>query len=309
MAAPFDEAQGDWDAKGAKKESENCRGDRRSPSFGLAMMHAYQLCVWRWFIVALLISACQSVDGPFGTTQPWRTPEMKRVRSPAEFERQIQPLIDSTKQPKVIFIGVYGGTPPPWDNAAWFDPQLWPPYRAVELKNEVEINRIAYHDSLMHVLALHVGTLFPYNLTLMIQGDGEVVSDMIKIVHARGDRLFLVGHSFGGRVVGEVAHDLNKQSIPVEMVAYVESFGTSSAIPANVRQAFNFYVPTSFAVCPGLSAIKAVDERATRLVNIAVPEPVGPYSGFCAAHRNIDSDPRVWQPLVEFLRRVAAETR
>jgi thioesterase domain-containing protein len=97
-------------------------------------------------------------------------------------------------------------------------------HRAVDLQNEAELNRIAYHDSLMHVVALYVAKLFPNNLTLMIQGDSDVVSDIISLVYARGDRLFLAGHSFGGRVVGEVARDLSKKAIPVEMVVYIESF-------------------------------------------------------------------------------------
>jgi len=262
-----------------------------------------------WLLFALvLLAACQSVNGNNESVKSWRAPDLKRVRSPVEFERQIQPLIGNVKQPKVIFIGVYGGNPPPWENAAWFDPQLWPAYRVVDLNNETELNRIAYHDSLMHVVALHVGKLFPSSLTLMIQGDSNVVSDIIDLIYARGDRLFLVGHSFGGRVIGEVAQDLSKKSIPVEMVAYIESFWSSGVIPANVRQAFNFYVPVSFAVCPGLSAIKAEDERATRVINIAVPDPIGPYSGFCAEHRNIDSEPRAWKPLVEYLKSQAALT-
>jgi hypothetical protein len=46
------------------------------------------------------------------------------------------------------------------------------------------------------------------------------------------------------------------------------------------------------------------------LFNIAVPDPTGPYSGFCAEHRNIDSDPRVWKALVEYLKLQATpETR
>ena len=262
-----------------------------------------------WLLLAsVLLAACQGINSNSESDKPWRAPELKRVRSPAEFERQIQPLMGAAKQPKVIFIGVYGGNPPPWENAAWFDPQLWPAYRVVDLKNETELNRIAYHDSLMHVVALHVGKLFPNSLTLMIQGDSDVVSDIIKVIYARGDRLFLAGHSFGGRVIGEVARDLNQKSIPVEMVAYIESFWSSGVIPANVRQAFNFYVPVSFAVCPGLSAIQAEDERATRVINIAVPDPIGPYSGFCAEHRNIDSEPRAWKPLVEYLKSQAAPT-
>jgi len=273
-------------------------------------MLGFRLGVLRWFALILLLTACQSVDDNFTITQPWHAPELKRARSPVEFERQIQPLIGALKQLKVIFIGVYGGNPPPWEKAAWFDPQLWPLYRAVDLENEMELNRIAYHDSVMHVVALNIGKVFPSNLTLMIQGDSDVVSDMIKSLYAPGDRLLLAGHSFGGRVIGEVARDLSKKAIPVEMVAYIESFWSSGSIPANVRQAFNFYVPVSFAVCPGLSAIRAENEQTTQLLNIAVPDPTGPYSGFCSEHRNIDSDPRVWKALVEFLRqRAAGEAR
>jgi hypothetical protein len=260
--------------------------------------------------LAISLTACQGVDGTFQSAAPWREPKLQRVRSAAEFERQIEPLLASLKKPKVIFIGVYGGNPPSWEKAAWFDPQAWPPYRTVDLRDETGLNRIAYHDSLMHVVGLHVGKLFPDNLTLMIQGDSDVVSDVINSVYAPGDRLFLTGHSFGGRVIGEVARDLAKKSIPVELLVYIESFWSSGSIPANVRHAFNFYVPVVFAVCPGLSAIKAEDERVTQLTNIAVPDPVGPYGGFCSEHRNIDSDPRVWKPIVEFLRqRAAGETR
>lgn len=263
---------------------------------------------WRWLGLAILLGACHGVNGDFPAAKEWREPKLTRVRSPAEFERQIAPLISALKQPKVIFIGVYGGNPPSWEKAAWFDPQRWPLYLAIDQQNETELNRIAYHDSLMHVVALHVGKLFPNNLTLMIQGDSDVVSDIISLVYARGDRLFLVGHSFGGRVVGEVARELGKKAIPVEMVAYIESFWSNGLIPANVHRAFNFYVPVSFAVCPGLSAINAENDQTTQLFNIAVPDPSGPYSGFCAEHRNIDSDPRVWKALVEYLKAQAAPT-
>ncbi|MBM4298502.1 MAG: hypothetical protein FJ143_12260, partial [Deltaproteobacteria bacterium] len=182
---------------------------------------------WRFFALVIFLTACQGVNEPFQSAEPWRTPELKNVRSAAEFERQIAPLLAKVKQPKVIFIGVYGGNPPPWEKAAWFDPQSWPSYREVDLRDEAGINRIAYHDSLMHVVALHVGKFFADNLTLMIQGDSDVVSDVIDLVYAPGDRLLLAGHSFGGRVIGEVARDLAKKSIPVELLVYIESFWSS----------------------------------------------------------------------------------
>jgi len=282
----------------------------RSHIINLPLIQCPRRFVWPWLAVAILLVSCHGVNDDFHAAKEWRAPELTRARSSAEFERQITPLIGALKPLKVIFIGVYGGNPPPWEKASWFDPQLWPPYRAVDLENETELNRIAYHGSVMHVVALNVGKLFPSNLTLMIQGDSDVVSDMIKSRYVPGDRLFLAGHSFGGRVVGEVVGDLSKKAIPVEMVAYIESFWSSGLIPANVRQAFNFYVPVSFAVCPGLSAIRAENEPTTQLLNIAVPDPTGPYGVFCVEHRNIDSDPRVWKTLVEFLQqRAAAETR
>ena len=280
----------------------------RSHISNLPLIRSTRRFVLHSLALTTLLVACHGINGDFHAAKEWREPELKRARSPAEFERQITPLIAALKPPKVIFIGVYGGNPQPWEKAAWFDPQLWPPYRTVDLKNDTELNRIAYHGSVMHVVALNIGKLFPSNLTLMIQGDSDVVSDMINSLYAPGDRLFLAGHSFGGRVVGEVARDLSQKSIPVEMVAYIESFWLSGLIPANVRQAFNFYVPVSFAVCPGLSAIRAENERTTQLLNIAVPDPTGPYGGFCAEHRNIDSDPRVWKTLVEYLTLQAAPT-
>ena len=107
-------------------------------------------------------------------------------------------------------------------------PNCGQPYRAVDLKNETELNRIAYHDSLMHVVALHIGKLFPNNLTLMIQGDSNVVSDIIDLIYVRGDRLFLTGHSFGGRVIGEVARDLAKKSIPWKWSLTLKAFGRAA---------------------------------------------------------------------------------
>ena len=50
---------------------------------------------------------------------------------------------------------------------------------------EVALNRIAFHDSLMHVVALHVGKLFPNSVTLMIHGDSDVVSSILSSIYAR----------------------------------------------------------------------------------------------------------------------------
>ena len=90
--------------------------------------------VWYAWIAIVLLHACQSVDSPFYADR-WRAPELVRARSSAEFERQIEPLIGAVRKPKTIFIGVYGGNPPLWEKAAWFNPQRWPSYQAVDLQD------------------------------------------------------------------------------------------------------------------------------------------------------------------------------
>ena len=65
------------------------------------------------------------------------------------------------------------------------------------------------------------------------------------------------------------------------------------------KAAVNFYVPASLAFCRGLELIKAENPSGTEVINIAVPDPRGPYGGLCAEHRNIDSDPRVWKGIFD----------
>ena len=45
--------------------------------------------------------------------------------------------------------------------------------------------------------------------------------------------------------------------------------------------------------------IKAEDPIGTEAINIAIPNPRGPYGGVCGEHRNIDSDPRVWKDIFD----------
>ncbi len=41
----------------------------------------------------------------------------------------------------------------------------------------------------------------------MIRGDSQVVSDLLDAIYCVGDRILLVGHSIGGRVIEELARD------------------------------------------------------------------------------------------------------
>jgi hypothetical protein len=81
----------------------------------------------------------------------------------------------------------------------------------------------------------------------------------------------------------------------------MEGFQADEKVPGNVIQAFNFFVPSRFSFCPGRVKLVAEDPAVTRVANVPVPDPWGPFTGFCAAHRNIDSDPRVWKPVLQYV--------
>lgn len=243
---------------------------------------------------ALALSACAAIQAPL---EPGPPPETARLGKPED-------LASFRARPagapgRIVYIGVYGGEIPPWERARYFIPKDWPPYQ--KLASDDELGRIAYHDSLMHVLALWISRLFPDSLALMIKGDSEVVTDVAKYLYAPGDKLYLIGHSQGGAVVADAALALGKAGIPVALLVQMEGFQSSGVVPGNVAQAFNFYVPSTFAICPGRVKLEAEDPAATRVTSVAVPDPWGPFHGACAAHRNIDSDPRVWKPLLEYM--------
>jgi hypothetical protein len=257
------------------------------------------------FVVAALptlgLLGCAVVNGSADGKIAWQPAKLSKAQSAAHIRAQLPVLSGGSDSPKIIFIGVQGGNPPPWDDAEFFDPQQWPPYRNVDLADEAQLNRIAYHESVMHVIALHVARKYSNSVTLMVRGDSGVVADVLDAIYNPGDKLLLAGHSFGGGVIEEVAKGHRRRNIPIELLAFIESFWSSGVVPNNVRRAVNFYVPTNVALCPGQNRIRAEDDRATALVNISVPDPQGPYGGFCAAHRNIDSDPRVWKPLLGYV--------
>jgi hypothetical protein len=250
--------------------------------------------------LALALFGCSGVDEHARGKTPWVAVKLAKAKSATDIRSRLPALSDDPRHKKIIFIGVQGGNPPPWDDAEYFDPQQWPPYRNVDLRDEAELNRIAYHESVMHVIALSLARRYPGSVTLMIRGDSGVVTDILDAIYSPGDKILLAGHSFGGGVIEEVAKDHRRRNIPIELLAYIESVWSSGVVPKNVKRAVNFYVPAHAALCPGQSRIQAEDEGATLLLNLPVPDPQGPYGGFCAAHRNIDSDPRVWKPLMEF---------
>ena len=92
---------------------------------------------------------------------------------------------------------------------------------------------------------------------------------------------------------------MKQRKIAVEALVYIESFWSKGSVPSNVKRAVDFYVPATLAFCRGLELIKAENPSGTELVNIAVPEPRGPYGVYVRSTSNIDSDPRVWKGIVD----------
>ena len=262
-----------------------------------------ELSAYILFSCLAALSAC-SLTQPSAPGEPGPPPATKKLARPDDLSfLRVQSA--AARQGRIIYIGVYGGQVPTWEGARYFIPKDWPPYQ--KLSGEKELARIAYHDSLMHVLALEIARRFPDSVTVMVKGDTEVVAEVARYLYAPGDKLYLVGHSQGGAVVADAAVALRDARIPIQMIAEMEGFLAYRIVPRNVIQAFNFYVPTTFSICPGRDKLEAEDPAATRIVNIAVPDPWGPFNGPCAPHRNIDSDPRVWKPVLQYIIESAGE--
>jgi len=249
--------------------------------------------------VSLILAGCVASQ-PSKPGEPRPLPEPKRFRSPlalSDLRRESSP--SPSKVGKIIYIGVYGGGTPPWEEARYFNPKDWPPYRNV--RQEEELNEIAFQESLMHVLAIQIARFFPDSITLMIRGDSDVVADVVKYLYTPGDKIYLVGHSQGGAVIGQAVYELQKRGIPVQMMAQMEGFRSYVTVPSNVVQAFNFYVPSDFALCPGRDKLEAEAPASTQVSNEPITKPWGPFTGPCAEHRNIDSDPRVWKTILQYV--------
>jgi pimeloyl-ACP methyl ester carboxylesterase len=254
-------------------------------------------------LLLVLIGAmsCRAINQTLPRGTVWQSTPFKRVNTAAQVAADLPTLNVPAPAGRIIFIGVHGGNPPTWDNAEWFDPQQWLPYQTIDLQDHTAVTQIAYHESVMHVTALQIGRQFPNSITIMIRGDSQVISDLLDAIYCVGDRILLIGHSFGGQVVEELARDLKRRQIAVDALVYIESFWSNGSVPNNVKRAVNFYVPVPFTLCRGLETIKAEDPSGTEAINIAVPNPRGPYGGLCAEHRNIDSDPRVWKDIFDHI--------
>ncbi len=63
----------------------------------------------------------------------------------------------------------------------------------------------------------------------------------LRLRTGHGDRILLAGHSFGGRVVEDLAMDMKQRKIAVEALVHTESFWSNGSLASNVKRAVNFY--------------------------------------------------------------------
>src|SRR5258706_7711762 len=124
-----------------------------------------------WLAAFFFLSACATIGAP---VEPGPPPETTRLGKPEDLA--FLRARSAGAGGRIVYIGVYGGEIPPWERARYFIPQDWPPYK--NLTSEDDLGRIAWHDSLMHVLALEISRRFSHTIALMIKGGGEVATEV-----------------------------------------------------------------------------------------------------------------------------------
>jgi hypothetical protein len=122
-------------------------------------------------------------------------------------------------------------------------------------------------------------------------------------------RVILYGHSWGASEAVAVARQLQRDGVPVLLVAQVDGVNKRQAddslIPANVAEAINFY--QTEGLLHGRPAIHAADPAATKILgNIQlsykhneIPCPGYPWIArtFTKRHIEIENDPHVWNQI------------
>jgi len=119
-------------------------------------------------------------------------------------------------------------------------------------------------------------------------------------------RIVIFGHSWGASETVHFARELERRGIPVLLTVQVDSIEKSGEdderIPANVREAINFY--QSQGILHGRSSIEAVDPRRTTILGSYEssykdrPVACAGYSWYARAfmkpHIEIENDSAVW---------------
>jgi pimeloyl-ACP methyl ester carboxylesterase len=132
-------------------------------------------------------------------------------------------------------------------------------------------------------------------------GDGSLSTDERSCA-----RIVLYGHSWGAAQAMTLAHELDRQRIPVILAAMIDSIGkgvrADAVVPPNVTDAINFY--QTGGLFHGVRRFRAADSAHTRiLANIRMRYHPGtidcsryPWYArrFMGPHIQIENDQRVW---------------
>jgi hypothetical protein len=127
-------------------------------------------------------------------------------------------------------------------------------------------------------------------------------------------RIIIYGMSWGASETVALARELEKENIPVLLTIQVDSVAkirqNDAIIPANVREAVNFYQPNG--VLHGRSEIRATDPARTKILgNFRFEYKSKPircdkypwYDRFLAKyHTEIECDPVVWNQVESLIR-------
>lgn len=231
---------------------------------------------------------------------------------------------DSTN--KIIYVGVCGAATL-FDNACYLGSGSYDPRDLFSWVddpfNDTALDSLGVEYSGLDAIGRRIGRLYPTSVTLVagfsfvdavkdtvlpktIKNSAESIVDFVNGVYKTGDRIHLVGHSNGGAIVHEVANILLKRGIPVAMMAEIDNVFPQVRVPSNVARAFNFYYPNPLVpFCPvsGNSVLLAEKKSNTIVSNTRIDAPFGPdaLNSGCGGHKNMDNDPLVWRPILNFM--------
>ncbi len=127
-------------------------------------------------------------------------------------------------------------------------------------------------------------------------------------------RIIIYGMSWGGSETVTLARELEKENIPVLLTVQVDSVAkvrqNDGIIPANVREAVNFYQPNGFL--HGRPEIRAADGTRTRILghfrfdykskSIRCDKYPWYDRFFAKYHTEIECDPAVWNQVESLIR-------
>jgi len=239
----------------------------------------------------------------------------------------LQPNPDAAK---IIYIGVCGAAKIGDEcrkDSGWYDPRDEEDFRSFNPLLDSDLEGLALYSSGFDSIGLRVGTLLPNSVTLIAsfsmltsladlgsfagfnRQTSSIIVDIVKQFYRSDDKVYLVGHSLGGGIVVDAARILKEENIPVELAGIADGIMIDKKISSNVARAMNYYNPNG--VCP-LKLLVATDitqdsQSLTEVSNTPVvdPPPQGPSddSEPCGGHKNMDNDPRVWKPFMNYILR------